>query len=104
MCICLRIDLLAVPRNKLIDIITGSRYLRTCILVNENSQHEILVISIIADLVHSRRKLSAVVEVYINGLSLAYGACEDVFKHSVAEADRQSHCSRYEAAEQSLEQ
>ena len=103
-CIGFRVDLLAIPRNELIDIFACSCNFRSCIFVNENAQHEILVIGSIAILINNRRKLSIVVKVYFYRRIAFCCTCEKVFKNLVAEADRQSHCSSHEATEQSLEQ
>ena len=50
------------------------------------------------------RLFFTIFEINIDRKVAVFCACKKVFKNLVAEADRQSHCSRYEATEQSLEQ
>ncbi len=99
--ICLRSYLLAVPRNDLVFIRSRCSDLWSCVLVNDSTKHEISH-AVFVCIVDSR--VAVVIEIDINGLSLAHGACEDVFKHPVAEADRCCEGCCDNAAEQPLEQ
>ena len=95
-----KVNLLAIPRNNLVDIILLDG--NACVLfVHKGAQHIILcagnMIGILFEI--------AVIHYLDGNRRIAFcRTCKKVFKNLVAEADRQSHCCRYEAAEQSLEQ